>query len=85
MLAQSLPFLWAFISTRPFKMLQNTIGRNPQPHSTLIGSAQWYFLVVGIMSLIPDFDEGKFINISYVTLIFSTVMLSIWGSGLVSS
>ena len=34
------------------------------------------------MSIIPDFDEGKFINISYVTLIFSTVMLSIWGSGL---
>ena len=34
------------------------------------------------MSVLPDFDEGKFINISYVTLIFSTVMLSIWGSGI---
>ena len=79
---QSLPFLWAFISTRPIKMLQNTIGRNRKPHSTLIGQAQIYFFIVGIMSIIPDFDEGKFINISYVTLIFSTVMLSIWGSGL---
>ena len=80
--SQSLPFFWAFISTRPFKMLKKAIGSNPQPHSALIGSAQWYFLVVGIMSLIPDFDEGKFINISYVTLLFSTAMLSIWGSGL---
>jgi hypothetical protein len=80
--SQSLPFLWAFISTRPFKMLKKAIGSNPQPHSALIGSAQWYFLVVGVMSLIPDFDEGKFINISYVTLLFSTAMLSIWGSGL---
>ena len=79
---QSLPFLWAFISTRPIKMLQNTIGKNRKPHSTLIGQAQIYFLIVGIMSIIPDFDEGKFINISYVTLLFSTVMLSIWGSGL---
>ncbi len=80
--SQSLPFFWAFISTRPFKMLKKAIGSNPQPHSALIGSAQWYFLVVGVMSLIPDFDEGKFINISYVTLLFSTAMLSIWGSGL---
>ena len=79
---QSLPFLWAFISTRPIKMLQNTIGKNRKPHSTLIGQSQVYFLIVGIMSIIPDFDEGKFINISYVTLLFSTVMLSIWGSGL---
>ena len=80
--SQSLPFFWAFISTRPFKMLKKAIGSNPQPHSALIGSAQWYFFVVGVMSLIPDFDEGKFINISYVTLLFSTAMLSIWGSGL---
>lgn len=80
--SQSLPFFWAFISTRPLKMLKKAIGSNPQPHSALIGSAQWYFLVVGVMSLIPDFDEGKFINISYVTLLFSTAMLSIWGSGL---
>ena len=79
---QSLPFLWAFISTRPIKMLQNTMGKNRKPHSVLIGQAQMYFLIVGIMSILPDFDEGKFINISYVTLIFSTVMLSIWGSGL---
>ena len=79
---QSLPFFWAFFSTRPFKMLNKAIGSNRQPHSALIGSAQLYFLVVAIMSIIPDFDEGKFINISYVTLIFSTVMLSIWGSGL---
>ena len=79
---QSLPFFWAFLSTRPFKMLNKSIGSNRQPHSALIGSAQWYFLVVAVMSIIPDFDEGKFINISYVTLIFSTVMLSIWGSGL---
>ena len=79
---QSLPFLWAFISTRPIKMLQNTMGKNQKPHSALLGQAQMYFLIVGIMSILPDFDEGKFINISYVTLIFSTVMLSIWGSGL---
>lgn len=79
---QSLPFLWAFISTRPVKMLQNTMGKNRKPHSVLIGQSQLYFLIVGIMSIIPDFDEGKFINISYVTLLFSTVMLSIWGSGL---
>ena len=81
-ISQSLPFFWAFISTRPVKMLRKAVGKNPQPHSALIGSAQWYFLVVGIMSVLPDFDEGKFINISYVTLIFSTVMLSIWGSGI---
>ena len=78
---QSLPFLWAFISTRPMKMLRYAIGKNAKPHSTLIGSAQWYFLIAGVMSLIPNFDEGKFTNISYVTLIFSTAMLSIWGSG----
>ena len=80
--SQSLPFFWAFFSTRPFKMIRKAVGKNPQPHSALIGSAQWYFMVVGIMSILPDFDEGKFINISYVTLIFSTVMLSIWGSGI---
>ena len=80
--SQSLPFFWAFFSTRPFKMIRKAIGKQPQPHSALIGSAQWYFMVVGIMSILPDFDEGKFINISYVTLIFSTVMLSIWGSGI---
>ena len=80
--SQSLPFFWAFFSTRPIKMLKKAIGSNSQPHSALIGSAQWYFLVVGVMSLIPDFDEGKFINIAYVTLLFSTAMLSIWGSGL---
>jgi len=79
---QSLPFLWAFISTGPIKMLRNTVGKNRKPHSGLIGQAQMYFLIVGIMSVIPDVDEGKFINISYVTLLFSTVMLSIWGSGL---
>jgi hypothetical protein len=78
--SQSLPFFWAFISTRPIKMLQNTNGKNRKPHSVLIGQGQMYFLVVAIMSIIPDFDEGKFINISYVTLIFSNVMLSIWGS-----
>ena len=81
-ITQSLPFFWAFVSTRPLKMLQSTIGKNRKPHSALIGQGQMYFLIVGIMSIIPDFDEGKFINISYVTLIFSTVMLSIWGSGL---
>ena len=80
--SQSLPFFWAFFSTRPFKMIRKAVGKNPQPHSALIGSAQWYFMVVGIMSILPDFDEGKFINISYITLIFSTVMLSIWGSGI---
>ena len=80
--SQSLPFFWAFFSTRPIKMLKKAIGSNSQPHSALIGSAQWYFLVVGVMSVIPDFDEGKFINIAYVTLLFSTAMLSIWGSGL---
>ena len=80
--SQSLPFFWAFISTRPVKMLQNTIGKNRKPHSALIGQGQMYFLIVAIMSIIPDFDEGKFINISYVTLIFSNVMLSIWGSGI---
>ena len=80
--SQSLPFFWAFFSTRPFKMIRKAVGKQPQPHSALIGSAQWYFMVVGIMSILPDFDEGKFINISYVTLIFSTVMLSIWGSGI---
>ncbi|MBP65625.1 MAG: hypothetical protein CMA67_00025 [Euryarchaeota archaeon] len=80
--SQSLPFFWAFFSTRPFKMIRKAVSKNPQPHSALIGSAQWYFMVVGIMSILPDFDEGKFINISYVTLIFSTVMLSIWGSGI---
>ena len=63
-------------------MLRNTVGKNRKPHSGLIGQAQMYFLIVGIMSVIPDVDEGKFINISYVTLLFSTVMLSIWGSGL---
>jgi len=73
--------LWAFISTRPVKMLQNTIGKNSKPHSTLIGQGQMYFLIAAIMSIIPEFDEGKFINISYVTLIFSTGVLSIWGSG----
>ena len=81
-ITQSLPFFWAFVSTRPLKMLQSTVGKNRKPHSALIGQGQMYFLIVGIMSIIPDFDEGKFINISYVTLIFSTVMLSIWGSGL---
>ena len=81
-ITQSLPFFWAFVSTRPLKMLQSTVGKNRKPHSALIGQGQVYFLIVGIMSIIPDFDEGKFINISYVTLIFSTVMLSIWGSGL---
>ena len=80
--SQSLPFLWAFISTRPIKMLRNITGKNSKPHSTLIGQGQLYFLVVGIMSIIPEFDEGKFVNISYVTLIFSTVMLTIWGSGI---
>ena len=78
---QSLPFLWAFISTKPVKMLQNTIGKNSKPHSALIGQGQMYFLIAAIMSIIPEFDEGKFINISYVTLIFSTGVLSIWGSG----
>ena len=78
---QSLPFLWAFLSTRPVKMLQNTIGKNSKPHSALIGQAQMYFLIAAIMSIIPNFNEGKFINISYVTLIFSTAVLSIWGSG----
>ena len=34
------------------------------------------------MSLIPDFNPGKFTNISYVCLIFSTVMLAVWGSGI---
>jgi len=81
-ITQSLPFFWAFVSTRPLKMLQSAVGKNRKPHSALIGQGQMYFLIVGIMSIIPDFDEGKFINISYVTLIFSTVMLSIWGSGL---
>ena len=62
-------------------MLKKAISSNPQPHSALMGSAM-VLLVVGVMSLIPDFDEGKFINLPYVTLLFSTAMLSIWGSGL---
>ncbi len=81
-ITQSLPFFWAFLSTRPVKMIQNAIGRNAKPHSAMIASAQWYFLVIGIMSLIPNFNEGKFTNISYIGFIFSSVVLSIWGSSI---
>ena len=81
-ISQSLPFFWAFFSTRPFKMLKMAIGSNSKPHSRIIASSQYYFLVVGVMSLIPDFNPGKFTNITYVTLIFSTVMLAVWGSGI---
>ena len=48
-ITQSLPFFWAFVSTRPLKMLQSTVGKNRKPHSALIGQGQMYFLIVGTL------------------------------------
>ena len=48
----------------------------------MIGTAQWFFLVTGVMALIPDFDSAKFTNITYVAFMFSCTVLSTWGSGI---
>ena len=76
------PLLWGFISTRPLKTIKNAIGSIQKPHSRLIGTAQWFFLVTGIMAIIPDFYPGKFTNITYVGFMFSCAVLSTWGSGI---
>ena len=76
------PLIWGFISTRPFKTIRNSIGPLQKPHSRLIGTAQWFFLVTGIMAIIPDFYPGKFTNITYVGFMFSCAVLSTWGSGI---
>ena len=76
------PLLWGFFSTRPFKTMKNAIGASQKPHSRLIGTAQWFFLVTGVMALIPDFDSAKFTNITYVAFMFSCTVLSTWGSGI---
>ena len=76
------PLLWGFLSTRPLKTIKNAIGKLQKPHSRLIGTAQWFFLVTCVMAIIPDFDSAKFTNITYVTFIFSCAVLSTWGSGI---
>ena len=76
------PLLWGFLSTRPLKTIKNAFGALQKPHSRLIGTAQWFFLVTGVVALIPDFDSAKFTNITYVTFIFSCAVLSTWGSGI---
>ena len=76
------PLLWGFFSSKPIKTIKNAIGSSQKPHSRLIGTAQWFFLVCGVIAIIPDFDPGKFSNITYVAFIFSSVVLSVWGSGI---
>ena len=76
------PLIWGFMSTKPIETIKNAVGGTQKPHSRLIGTAQWFFLVSGIMAIIPDFDPGKFTNITYVTFTFSSVVLSIWGFGI---
>lgn len=76
------PLLWGFFSTRPVKTIKNAIGPSQKPHSRLIGTAQWFFLVAGVMAIIPDFNPGKFTNITYVGFIFSCAVLSTWGYGI---
>jgi hypothetical protein len=76
------PLLWGFVSTRPLKTIKNAVGSIQKPHSRLIGTAQWFFLVTGIMAIIPDFYPGKFTNITYVGFMFSCAVLSTWGSGI---
>lgn len=76
------PLIWGFISTRPFKTIKNGLGQLQKPHSRLIATAQWFFLVTGIMAIIPDFNPGKFTNITYVAFMFSCGVLAAWGSGI---
>jgi len=74
-----LPFLWVFLSLKPHKLLRNSFSTNGIPHSKLILTSLFSYLLLVVLSALVMFGIQFHHGVIYAIFLFCTSLLCVWG------
>ena len=77
-----LPFLWIFVTSKPFKLLRNSISKNSTPHSKLILASLFSYPLLVATTAFNRFGIDIGNGVTYALFLFCTSLLCVWGMAL---